>query len=560
MKKLLGAMALVVLAVTGLQSQQNLRTLTFPKVPTGEILDRLNLTVAWRTRLPTAGLRDGLITLQLLPAKNRTELVVQTNLGGVFMLDAETGDPLWHNAFGNPKWSGQPVGYNERNIFVTRREFLYVLNRTNGAQRVYAVAKDTKLPSYGFQLPAVPDAAPRADGGMIFFAMGHRVQGYLLPNWDEAEAGVKGTAAKELSVQERQDILEMSSALAPVLLWSFHQADIYVEQPLLITPGKVALENVELPELAYYPKALISGDVTAVTTAGAVLSFNKIKRSKPDEFRTNGNVTAPMAQHGPIAYVGSEDYTLYALDTVTLRLVWRFLVSAPILTKPEVTDRDVFVVGHRKGLYRVDRGSGRAVWLNQQADRFLSTNQRYVYALDPSGMLLVLDYARGTTLAQYDMREWIFSVPNHLNDRFYLAANDGQILCLRNRAEKLPVVIRAVEIKTPPKKDEAPKSDEMPAKDKDDVPAKDVAPPKDDGAKKVEAPKKEEMKKDDLPKKEDMKEVPKDKGKDMKQDKEAAYLEEDRHERIAAITSMVTTRFERNYWVMNPERRSRMGP
>ncbi len=35
-----------------------------------------------------------------------------------------------------------------------------------------------------------------------------------------------------------------------------------------------------------------------------------------------------MAQLGPIAYVGSEDYTLYALDTVTLRLAWRFLVSA----------------------------------------------------------------------------------------------------------------------------------------------------------------------------------------------------------------------------------------
>ncbi len=168
MKKLLGAMALVMLAVTGLQSQQNLRPLTFPKAPPGEVLNRLNLTVAWRTRLPTAGQRDGLFTLQLLPAKNRTELVVQTNLGDVFMLDAETGDPLWHTAFGNPKWSGQPVGYNQRNIFVTRREFLYVLNRTNGAQRVYTVAKDTKLPNHGFQLPAVPDAAPRRRRNDLF--------------------------------------------------------------------------------------------------------------------------------------------------------------------------------------------------------------------------------------------------------------------------------------------------------------------------------------------------------------------------------------------------------
>ncbi len=175
-------------------------------------------------------------------------------------------------------------------------------------------------------------------------------------------------------------------------------------------------------------------------------------------------------------------------------------------------------------------------------------------------MLLVIDYARGTTLAQYDMREWIFSVPNEFNDRFYLAANDGQILCLRNRAEKIPVAVRAVEIITPPKKDDALKSDDMPAKDKEDVPAKDVAPPKDDGAKKVDAPKKDEMKKGDLPKKEDMKNVPKDKEKDMKDAKEAVFLEKDRYERIAVFASMAETRLQRSYWAMNPERHTRMGP
>ncbi len=129
-----------------------------------------------------------------------------------------------------------------------------------------------------------------------------------------------------------------------------------------------------------------------------------------------------------------------------------------------MTDVDVFVSGHRKGLYRVERATGRPNWLNEQADRFLSTNQKFVYALDRSGALLVLDYARGTTLAQYDVRDWLVPVPNELTDRFYLASHDGQILCLRNRSDKLPRYNKTFEVRLPPKTEEK-KDDKAEPKD-----------------------------------------------------------------------------------------------
>ena len=88
------------------------------------------------------------------------QLVVQTISGTVYMLDAETGDPLWHTSVGIPGWSGQPVGYNEQSLFVIRRDIVYVLNRATGAQRYYTLDRDTKLPTYGFTLPGAPSAAP----------------------------------------------------------------------------------------------------------------------------------------------------------------------------------------------------------------------------------------------------------------------------------------------------------------------------------------------------------------------------------------------------------------
>ena len=225
--------------------------------------------------------------------------------------------------------------------------------------------------------------------------------------------------------------------------------------------------TVELAAVAFYPRALTSGDVTAVTTAGNVMSFHKDPTlATATNFKTNGMVTVAMGQYGLTAYIGSEDYTLYAMTMTNQHLAWRFLASAPILVKPEVTDRDVFVSGHRKGLYRVERDTGRALWLNKQADRFLSTNQKYVYALDRTGNLLVIDYARGTTLGQYDMRDWIIPVPNELTDRFYLASHDGQIICLRNRSEIAPLRNQDHRNKTPAQnRMDVPKKDDMPAKD-----------------------------------------------------------------------------------------------
>src|SRR5439155_3127107 len=128
------------------------------------------------------------------------------------------------------------------------------------------------------------------------------------------------------------------------------------------------------------------------------------------------------------------------------RLLWRYFSSAALERKPEATDRDVFVSAGRNTLTRLERDTGREMWTNRVAQRFLSTDFKYVWAVDRIGQLHVLDYQRGTTLAKYDTSEYVVPVSNDLTDRFLFAANDGQVLCLRHRDHREPV-----RTKTPPR-------------------------------------------------------------------------------------------------------------
>jgi hypothetical protein len=129
------------------------------------------------------------------------------------------------------------------------------------------------------------------------------------------------------------------------------------------------------------------------------------------------------------------------------------------LRQPAVTDRDVFFSATRAGLYRLQRESGRELWRNRDVSRFLAVNYRepteeekkaprdtirFVYAMGRAGQFHVLDGLRGTSLAEYDLRDWTLPVLNEWTDRVYLASNDGQIICLRHRDQLTPVFNKTV--------------------------------------------------------------------------------------------------------------------
>src|SRR5262249_42251077 len=105
---------------------------------------------------------------------------------------------------------------------------------------------------------------------------------------------------------------------------------------------------------------------------------------------------------------------------------------------------------------RLDRETGKPQWklpfgrtttdAVAEADRVIAVNNKYVYATDRAGRMLVLDRKTGRQMSYYTpFRDFVFPVSNEVTDRLVLAANNGLIVCLHDREYEKPLALRKSE-------------------------------------------------------------------------------------------------------------------
>lgn len=430
---ILTAATLVVIATT-LTAQDLSRTYSCPKVPSPEALDRLNLKMAWRAYVPTEGRRDGLLSVQVADQ----QVLVQTRSGRVIALNAETGETQWRTQIGLAYLANQPLGYNSTQVFAVNGSALFCLDRFSG-----------QVQWAGETLEA-SSAPPVADDYQAYLSLASGAVHIYAPLRPVVDARKPGEKQVDIPLIERERSYYGSTGVTTASvgpLATARQASIgYMGgfTPTLVGQYRTNSQLYAAPVLG--GDALLFGD-----SRGTVVSMSKFKRpAGVGTYPTDGAIRVPLGQHGEMAYVASDDANVYAFEISTCRLLWRHNAGTPPLHQPNVSDADVFVVPQRAGLLRLDRLSGEPIWQNASAERFLAANPKFVYARDRNGRLLVLDLARGTQLSAFDIREFVFPVSNNVNDRLYLAANDGLLVCLHDRQFAKPVPLKKEEVLLPP--------------------------------------------------------------------------------------------------------------
>jgi outer membrane protein assembly factor BamB/tRNA A-37 threonylcarbamoyl transferase component Bud32 len=134
-----------------------------------------------------------------------------------------------------------------------------------------------------------------------------------------------------------------------------------------------------------------SGDVLGLDLGGAIKWRFKAKRA----------VTSSPTIVDEIAYLGSQDWHVYALDVVYGSTIWRVRTNKPIISSPLI--------------------AGKAL--------YIGSADGYMYALDIT--------ANGRELWKFDTKGQIISSPVLANGAIYFGGVNGKVYCLEMKKGKL---------------------------------------------------------------------------------------------------------------------------
>jgi len=134
-------------------------------------------------------------------------------------------------------------------------------------------------------------------------------------------------------------------------------------------------------------------------------------------FATGGRVFSSPAVIGGRAYFGSDDGTLYAVDTQTGTEAWHFETGGPVRSSPAVTNGQVFFGSYDGNFYALDADSGELVW------RFETTGERRWRAANLDGM---------TPAGEVHTDPWDFflSSPAVADGVIYFGTGEGMLYAL----------------------------------------------------------------------------------------------------------------------------------
>ena len=142
-------------------------------------------------------------------------------------------------------------------------------------------------------------------------------------------------------------------------------------------------------------------------------------------------ISSPVIAEG-VAYVGSGDGRLYAVDVQSGHLKWRFKTGDWVRC-PAVSNEVVYVGSHDGSLYALHAKSGREKWEFRTWDAIFSSpavSHGVVYVGSEDGALYALDAASGEKRWEFHTDAEISSSPAVSDGVVYIGSHDGSLYAL----------------------------------------------------------------------------------------------------------------------------------
>ena len=167
--------------------------------------------------------------------------------------------------------------------------------------------------------------------------------------------------------------------------------------------------------LAGQDAAMFRGNLphSGVYNAAGAPKFNAIKW----KFHTGGRVISSPAVVNGVAYVGSTDGNLYAIDAASGAQKWKFTSKAWEVSSPAVMAGVVYFLSYDGNFYALDAASGQVKW------KFKTNGEKHYAGTH-------LHYLQPATESMPDPWDFYLSSPAVWNGTVYFGSSDGNIYAL----------------------------------------------------------------------------------------------------------------------------------
>jgi len=148
-------------------------------------------------------------------------------------------------------------------------------------------------------------------------------------------------------------------------------------------------------------------------------------------FRTGGPILGDLAVDDTGVYIASMDRSLYKIDRMSGRRLWRLRMERPLTDGPVVTAETVYQYCPERGLSAINPDTGKVRWRHDAGRSLIAHSASGDFVFTSAGQIDLVDHAGGAikhSLAAGDVRA---AVLNTQDDVLYLLGCDGRVLCAR---------------------------------------------------------------------------------------------------------------------------------
>lgn len=303
--------------------------------------------------------------------------------GTIECRDAETGQLIWVERYGDPHIPALPIAATAKTVAMISGIHLYVIDALTGA-----VQDDVRL-------KGVPLQGASIVGDHIFaVCTGGRLEGLSLRD-EKAERFTARVAGLPMADP-------VTSPDLPRMVWSTDAGYLY------------ALDGEGRPGLAF-------------------------------RFPADGLISSsPVAGAGGRFYVATEKGHIYAINGAKSgSVLWRVSLGDPIYRSPYLLGDRLYVDSVYDELYALDASTGQMLWERPVAgvDKLLGGDQHHVLVKLDNAHLALIDAKAGTIAAELPSGNIATAIRNPLTDRTYLVSQSGGIQCLRPVGAELPTLM-----------------------------------------------------------------------------------------------------------------------